>query len=104
MLGVFQFMKIGNLDIRWPSARARVNTSVVGKDLSGVFAISEFEPWWMAVHQALNELEDEMIKGAYNSIGEKCVDAVRNAEGVNLVRQRLIEKRANALSAKKEVM
>src|SRR5207344_364738 len=53
MLGAFQFMKIGNLDIRWPRARARVDTSVVGKDMSGVFAISEFEPWWLALHQTL---------------------------------------------------
>lgn len=97
-------MKLGNLEIRWPRSSARIDTSVVGKDLTGVFAISEFEPWWMALHQTLNELEDEMIKGAYNSIGDKCIDAVRNAEGVNLVRQRLLEKRATALSQKKEVL
>jgi hypothetical protein len=102
MLGVFQFMKIGNLDIRWPRVRARVDTSVVGKDMSGVFAISEFEPWWLALHQTLNELEQETIDAARASTGRpyNCIAAVGASEGVAMVRMRLIEKRANALREK----
>jgi hypothetical protein len=102
-------MKIGDLEIRWhgpSSSRARVNTEVVGKDMSGVFSVSEFEPWWLAVHQAINELEEETIEAARRATGRpyNCIAAVGAGEGVAMVRLRLIEKRDNALRAKKEVM
>lgn len=102
MLLRFQAMRIGNLEIRYPRARARVDTSVVAKDMSGVFAVSEFEPWWLAVHKALNELEVETIDAARAATGRpyNCIAAVGASEGVAMVRMRLIELRENALREK----
>jgi hypothetical protein len=95
-------MKLGNLEIHWKQVAPPYAEPV--KDLTAAFAVAELDPLWLGVHQALNKLEREMIEGAYNSIGERANDAIRNAEGVQLVRLRLIEIRNNALHAKKGVM
>jgi hypothetical protein len=94
-------MKIGPVEILLPSrARARAYVDTYdAKDLTGAFAVSDLEPWWMAVHQTINELEMEMIEAArrYTKSTNECIAAVGAGEGVAMVRLRLLEKRENAL-------
>jgi hypothetical protein len=94
-------MKIGPVEILLPSrARARINMyGDNGKDLSGAFAIADTEPLWLAIHQAINELEMETIEAArrYTAETNRCIAAVGASEGVAMVRLRLQEKRNNAL-------
>jgi len=80
----------------------RVGTAA-GQDLSGVFAVSANEPWWLAVHALIDVLEGETIEGARNNVRDTniCISAVGAGEGVAMVRQRLIETREAALRAKK---
>jgi hypothetical protein len=96
-------MKIGNLEVQWHEkcsyARdARIHSNG-DKDLSGAFAVADTEPLWRAIHQALDELEMEMIEAArrYTKSTNECIAAVGAGEGVAMVRLRLIEKRENAL-------
>jgi hypothetical protein len=73
---------------------------VPGTDFTGVFAIPDNEPWWLAVHQILNEAESETVSGARNRTANPnlCIAAVGAGEGVELVRQKLIDKRRLALA------
>jgi len=68
-------------------------------DYTGVFAIPDNEPWWLAVHQILNEAEAETTHGARNRTANPhlCIAAVGAGEGVELVRQKLLDKRRLAL-------
>jgi hypothetical protein len=68
-------------------------------DFTGIFAIPNNEPWWMAVHQILNEAEAETTQGARNRTANPnlCIAAVGAGEGVELVRQKLLDKRRLAL-------
>jgi hypothetical protein len=68
-------------------------------DFTGLFAIPNNEPWWMAVHQILDEAEAETTRGARNRTANPnlCIAAVGAGEGVELVRQKLLDKRRLAL-------
>src|SRR5439155_3590974 len=68
-------------------------------DATAVFAVVDSEPWWIAVHDAITELEAETIEGArrYVANTNQCISAIGAGEGVALVRTRLIEKRDLAL-------
>jgi hypothetical protein len=68
-------------------------------DYTGLFAVPNNEPWWMAVHQILNEAEAETTQGARARTANPnlCIAAVGAGEGVELVRQKLIDKRKLAL-------
>jgi hypothetical protein len=68
-------------------------------DFTGVFAIPNNEAWWLAVHQILNEAEAETVAGARNRTANPnlCIAAVGAGEGVELVRQKLLDKRKLAL-------
>jgi hypothetical protein len=72
---------------------------VPGTDFTGVFAIPDNEPWWLALHQILNEAEAETVQGARNLTANPnlCIAAVGAGEGIELVRQKLIDKRRLAL-------
>lgn len=91
-------MKIGPVEISLARARARIDSNGA-EDLSGALAVSELEPWWRAVHQAINEVEQETVEAArrYTKSTNECIAAVGAGEGVAMVRLRLIEKRENAL-------
>jgi hypothetical protein len=69
------------------------------QDFSGVFAISDSTPWWLAIHQLLDEAERETIQSARNRTGNPnlCIADVGAGEGVDLVRQKLLDKRRLAL-------
>jgi hypothetical protein len=68
-------------------------------DYTGIFAIPNDTPWWLAVHQLLNEAEHETVEGARSRTANPnlCIAAVGAGEGVDLVRQKLIDKRRLAL-------
>jgi hypothetical protein len=68
-------------------------------DLSGVFAVSDQEPWWLAVNQVLDDLERETAQFARDKVADtnKCISAVGAGEGVAMVRLRLKEIRDFAL-------
>jgi hypothetical protein len=70
-------------------------------DLTGVFAIANDTPWYLAVHQILNEAEKEAMEGAKQRTANPnmCIAAVGAAEGVDLVRQKLLDKRRLALQS-----
>ncbi len=71
-------------------------------DYTGVFAVSDKNPFWLAIHQVINEAEQETIEGARNRTADtnKCIAAVGAGEGVCLVRSKLIAKRLQALKVK----
>jgi hypothetical protein len=73
-------------------------------DYTGVFAIPDNTPWWLAVHQILNEAEAETVQGARNRTANPnlCIAAVGAGEGIDLVRQKLLDRRRIALQ-KREV-
>jgi hypothetical protein len=73
--------------------------NVPATDFTGVFAIPDNESWWLAVHQILDEAEDETVQGARNRTANPnlCIAAVGAGEGIDLVRQKLISKRRLAL-------
>jgi hypothetical protein len=68
-------------------------------DFTGVFAVTDSEPWWLAVHQVINEAESETVTGARNRTANPhlCIAAVGAGEGIDLVRQKLLDKRQLAL-------
>jgi hypothetical protein len=70
-----------------------------GSDFTGVFAIPDNEAWWLAVHQILDEAEAETTHGARNRTANPnlCIAAVGAGEGVELVRQKLLDRRRLAL-------
>jgi hypothetical protein len=61
--------------------------------------VPDTEPWWLAVHQVIDEAERETIQGARNRIqnANACIAAVGAGEGCALVRQKLEDKREIAL-------
>jgi hypothetical protein len=98
-------MKIGGVEIRWVRANPWRVPPVSNRDLTGVFAISADEPWWLAVHHILNEAEQETIDGARKRVQNTnaCISAVGAGEGIDLVRTKLNDARSIALSPKREV-
>lgn len=72
-----------------------------GVDRTPALAVSLAEPWWLAVHQILNDAELETIKGARRvhtgANSNATIAAVGASEGVDLVRQKLNEAREYAL-------
>jgi hypothetical protein len=89
-------MRIGKIELRWDADVDIVQDKI---DRSHIFAVPENEPWWLAVHQAINEIERETIDAArrYTKSTNECIAAVGAGEGVAMVRLRLLEKRENAL-------
>ena len=75
------------------------------RDLTGVFAVSDQEPWWRAVNQLIDTLEWETIEATRNNVGNTnlLINAVGAGEGVAMVRQRLVETRRGALEKLKEL-
>lgn len=96
-------MRIGRLEIRWLRVKEQgshaVSEDLDGRDLSSALAVSDKDTFWLAVHQVINEAEQETIEGARNRTAEtnKCIAAVGAGEGVCLVRSKLIIKRQTAL-------
>lgn len=75
-----------------------------GVDRTGAFAVAEDTAWWLALHQLLKRIEDETVAGARGKIRDtnECIAAVGAGEGIALVRRRLLETRAYALSQLKD--
>ena len=99
-------MRIGNLEIRLLGEEKAIEVNRPyqsdQRDMSATFAVSINEPWWIAVHLLLDELERETVQGARNQVTNTnmCISAVGAGEGVAMVRQRLIETRDLALQQK----
>lgn len=91
-------MRIGNLEIHWRGPVTLKGDD--GTDRAGAFAVAENTAWWVALHQLLNQIEAETVAGARNRVKKtnECIAAVGAGEGVALVRRRLLETRAYALS------
>jgi hypothetical protein len=68
-------------------------------NLDLVFAVPDNEPWWMAVHQLIDEAERETVDGARSRTANTnlCIAAIGASEGVDLIRQKLKDKRELAL-------
>lgn len=96
-------MRIGPVEIRWVRASPWRVPSVPGRDLTGAFAVPNDEPWWLAVHQIINEAEQETVEGARKrtQLTNACIAAVGAGEGVDLVRTKLIDARNIALTENK---
>lgn len=94
-------MRIGRLVIMWRPRRKPPWAGANDIDRTGAFAVSEFEPWWLAVHQTINEAEEETLKAArmvaVSGDANRCIAAIGSGEGCDLVRQKLIDKRNIAL-------
>jgi hypothetical protein len=77
----------------------KVPTVPTNLNLDLVFAVADTEPWWLAVHQVLEEAERETTNAARNLIVDtnRCIAAVGAGEGIDLIRQKLIDKRNLAL-------
>jgi len=94
-------MKIGCVEIQWVRDRRAVGLAAVADsvDRTGVFAVANNEPWWLAVQQVIDEAEQETIQGARNRVSNtnQCISAIGAGEGCALVRQKLIDKREIAL-------
>jgi hypothetical protein len=93
-------MRLGRLEIRWSRLRGGSGGSTQDEvDRTGAFAVPDTEPWWLAVHQVIDEAEAETIQGARNRIqnANACIAAVGAGEGCALVRQKLEDKREIAL-------
>ena len=90
-------MRIGRLEIRWLPARTYIKPDGINRTLS--FAVPDREPWWLGVHQTIDEAEAETIVAARKNILQPygCIAAVASGEGIDLVRQKLIDKRNIAL-------
>jgi len=70
------------------------------RDMTGAFAVENTNPFWLAVHQAINELEKETIEAARKCSANPSLSNYHlgASEGVSMVRLRLIEKRGIALA------
>ena len=98
-------MRIGKVEIRFTKPELGRRKSEVGdqnleiRDLTGVFAVSDQEPWWRAVNQLLDTLEWETIEATRNNVATTnlLINAVGAGEGVAMVRQRLWETRSGEL-------
>jgi hypothetical protein len=95
-------MRIGRVEIRWIRALPWRESPISGRDLTGAFAVPSDEPWWLAVHQIIDQAEEETIRGARmrTQITNACIAAVGAGEGVDLVRTKLHDARAIALKSK----
>ena len=96
-------MKIGKLEVRWsrqPDDLPRHD----GVDRTSVFAVPNNEPWYLAVHDVVNEIELEAFNAARNRVGNtnQCMNSIGASEGAMMIRLRLVEKRENALRVRKE--
>jgi hypothetical protein len=102
MMGVFMF-RLKNCPF-CGSARELPPLKDDGIDRTGAFAIGEDTAWWLALHQLLKRLEEETVLGARTRIKDtnECIAAVGAGEGIALVRRRLMETRAYALSQAKQ--
>jgi hypothetical protein len=93
-------MRISRLEIRWhrvdPVPRVEERA---GEDLDRTFAISDQDPFWRAIHKAIDALELETLETArlHTANPNLCIADVGASEGVAMVRLRLNQKRANAL-------
>ena len=103
-------MRIGKLEISYGEAEGSKpevgsRKAEVKTDLTGVFAVSDQEPWWLAVDQLLDTLEWETIDATRNNVSNTnlLINAVGAGEGVAMVRQRLWETRREALQKSKEL-
>ena len=96
-------MRIGPIEITWkprvvwlPLIGSKDQPQI---DRTGVFAVPNDEPWWLAVHETINEAEAETTVTARRSTLHPygAIAAVSAGEGCDLVRQKLINKRKIAL-------
>jgi hypothetical protein len=92
-------MKIGRLEILWHHDYRPYPSITESKDLSGALAVPETNDMWRAVHQVVNEIEQETIEASRRLVANtnSCISAIGSGEGAALVRRRLIEKRENAI-------
>jgi hypothetical protein len=103
-------MKIGRLEIRWLKDPIPWSGAIdVGDDKvdrTPVFAVPDTEPWWLAVHQVLNQAEKESVEGARNRLANTnmCIAAVGAIDGVVLVRQKLMAAREIALKGRESMI
>ena len=95
-------MKIGKFEVRWSEPDEIIRQDTV--DRTSVFAVPNNEPWWLAVHQAINEVEQEAFNAARARVANtnECINSIGASEGAMMVRLRLVEKRENALRVRKE--
>lgn len=93
-------MRIGPFEITWRKPK-RPWAGAIDLDRTGAFAVPDFEPWWLAVHQTINEAEAETVTAsrmvAVTGDANRCIAAIGAGEGCDLVRQKLIDKRNIAL-------
>jgi len=91
------FLEWLNLKKKYPRRYDPIETD---RDMTGAFAVENTNPFWLAVHQAINEIEAETINSARAcSANPNLVNYhVGASEGVTMVRRRLIEKRGIALA------
>jgi hypothetical protein len=96
-------MKIGKLEVRWDN-ELDIGGPIDGVDRTSVFAVPSNEPWWLAVHQIVNEIELEAFNAARSRVANtnECINSIGASEGAMMVRLRLVEKRENALRVGKE--
>ncbi len=75
------------------------------RDMTNSFAIADDNPIWLATHQAINELEKEVVETARKCSANPSLSNYHlgASEGVSMVRLRLIEKRNVALEAAKKL-
>ena len=97
-------MKIGKLEVRWAGRAAGVERMSDGVDRTSVFAVPDNEPWWLGVHQVVNEIEKEAFDAARARVAytNQCINSIGASEGAMMIRLRLIEKRENALRVRKD--
>lgn len=102
-------MRIGKLEIRW-AARLGQGYGVVRPvaaatgedDLSGALAVPDTDRQWLAVHQVIDEAEDECQRAGRAQVANArmCVNSLGMADGAALVRTKLAERRLEALKIK----
>jgi hypothetical protein len=67
--------------------------------MAGALAVADTEAWWRAVHQAIDDLEQETIRSARDSTlqPELCVSHVAAGEGLDMLRKKLNNLRERGL-------
>lgn len=78
----------------------------IDRDMAMSFAIANDNSLWLAVHQAINEVEKEVIETARKCSANPSLSNYHlgASEGVTMVRLRLIEKRKAALKATEDLL
>lgn len=73
--------------------------NIPDRDMTMAFAVTDDNPMWLAVHQAINEIEKETVETARKCSANPSLSQYHlgASEGVTMVRLRLIEKRNLAL-------